>query len=494
MSSIRLARRTLLKAVGLSLAGGVLGCADERYEGIPSLAGSRLYPTQSSLLAGQTLTLNVSTPAPQFRIDFYRQGASAALQFSSTWRDGEPAPLGRPDLPFAFPPYDFEIPASAPPGVYVARLVEGDNDLPLDPPSPAASAGKAQTLFVLRTPRERASTILYKLPLATYQAYNFTGGGSLYHVAKNAAGRPYFDLYQAPDKERASPGGTRVTLQRPGNGAGGDLWPEERDPYDASSSRNTFEHWDAPFISWLEREGYAVDYCMDLDVHQDASILTPYRLLICAGHDEYWSERQREHTEHFLEAGGNIGFFTGNTCWWRVHYVDDDSAMVCDKRGSKPDQWYLSRPENSLTGVSYRHAGGWWQSRRTALGYTVQHPDHWAYANTGLTAGSVFGADAEQPVVGYECDGAPFTRDENGLAVPASDPSADTPPGFTILGVAELSREWRSRLGQGATMGVFSVPGDGTVFNAATTDWTKLLTRDPAVAQITRNVIDRLGA
>jgi hypothetical protein len=42
-------------------------------------------------------------------------------------------------------------------------------------------------------------------------------------------------------------------------------------------------------------------------------------------------------------------------------------------------------------------------------------------------------------------------------------------------------------------MGVFH--RHGTVFNAATTDWARVLTagRSPAVEQITRNVLDRLS-
>src|SRR3978361_2584461 len=80
-ASTRLTRRTLLKVVGLSLAGSTLACGDGDYQDIPNVHGSRLYPTQSSLLAGQTLTLNVSTPASQFRIDFFRQGTSAARIF-----------------------------------------------------------------------------------------------------------------------------------------------------------------------------------------------------------------------------------------------------------------------------------------------------------------------------------------------------------------------------------------------------------------------------
>jgi hypothetical protein len=504
MRSLRLTRRTLLGALGSGLAALGTGC---KYPGLPNTSGSRLYPARPSLLPGDTLTLHVSTPAPRFRIDFYRQGATSELSCQSAWlgetegsdsgssADAAELPRPRPDRDFGYTPYTFPLPDVLVPGVYIASLIEGDEDgVPLAVPSPAALAGKSQALFVVRTPPDRARSILYKLPLATYQAYNFTGGGSLYQVARHPSGKPFFDLQQPATPD--SPAGTRVTLLRPGGGAGGDTWHQEFDVYDPSSPRNTFAHWDAAFIAWLERNGYAVDYCMDLDVHQDARMLAPYRLLVSAGHDEYWSEEQRSHTEQYLANGGNLAFFSGNTCWWRIHYVDLDTALVCNKHGKPgPDQWYVTRPEDSLIGVSYRNAGSWWRSRRTTLGYTVQHSDHWVYAGTELRDGDVFGFDEEQPLIGYECDGVPFVRDASGVAVLSDDATASgTPANFLILGVAELGREWPTRLGAGATLGTFSMPGGGTVFNAATTDWVKLLERDDRIAQITRNVLDRLGS
>src|ERR1700756_5764363 len=55
-----------------------------------------------------------------------------------------------------------------------------------------------------------------------------------------------------------------------------------------------FSHWDSPFISWLESNGYNVDYCTDLDIHQNESgFLQNYNLLLSVGHDEYWSRDMR---------------------------------------------------------------------------------------------------------------------------------------------------------------------------------------------------------
>ena len=43
-----------------------------------------------------------------------------------------------------------------------------------------------------------------------------------------------------------------------------------------------------------------------------------------------------------------------------------------------------------------------------------------------------------------------------------------------------------------AVMGTFAVPGGGTVFSAGTTEWAFAL-RDPQVATITKNILDRLS-
>ena len=483
-------RRALLKAAGASWCGASLGC-----NGTPLLGGytlgTRAYPRDVSLFPGQALFLHVSTPAPQFRVELYRVGAERELLQSSDWLPGIDASISRPDEDWQFPVYPMELEPQVRPGVYVAHVVEGAGNEPLETPSFAARDGLNNALFIVRTPSPASRRILYKLALATYHAYNFTGGASLYHVATDSAGEPLFHL-----RHPAGPGhpaGTKLTLRRPGGGHGADT-AEPPDVYDRRSIRNTFEHWDAHFIRWLEREGFEVDYCFGLDVHRESDLLLPYSTLLCAGHDEYWSEPERNHIEDFLHTGGKIGFFSGNTCWWRVHYVDDDTALICDKHGHlAPDQWHGFRAEDSLTGVSYRFGGGRWKGYRPVVGYEVQRPEHWAFAGTGLERGDVFGADPSQPLVGYECDSAPYRLDGSGTAVIADPTRHGTPPTFEILGLAELSRVWSRKNGHSATMGAFMVEGGGEVFNAATTDWVKLLERDPTVARITRNVIERFS-
>lgn len=449
----------------------------------------RGYPRRPSVRPGQTLTLHVSTDQPHFRVEAYRQGAAlqAMGRLGPDRLPGQDVPAGPPDRDWGWPRYDLAIPADWPSGAYVAMLVEIDaRGGERRPDVTTADGVDAKALFVVLSPAPGATTsIVYKLAWATYHAYNGTGYGSLYAEA----------LWS---REDASPG-FKVSTRRPGGGTGGVVMPgDSADYYDPTSRRQTFTHWDAPFIRWLEAAGYRVDYCTDLDLQEDPELLTPYHLLLSVGHDEYWSEEMRARVETFIARGGNVAFLSGNVCGYRIHFTDGNTAFTCAKVKASgkdtgtwaSDHWHDSRPENGMTGTSIRQAGGWWDGRRDAVGYTVQHAGHWAYEGTGLADGETFGDDPAFPLVGYECDGAVFTR-KGGLARVTGD--FGTPAGYFILGIAELGEGWvRSSPHAAATMGVYTSDGGGIVFNGATTDWPCLVGRNRQVDRITRNVLDRL--
>jgi hypothetical protein len=445
----------------------------------------RGYPRHASVRPGDTLTLHVSTTAPGFRVEWLRQGAELEPVAGADRGVfvGHSLPEGPPDRDWGWPAYDVPVPEMWRSGVYIALLTETTAD-----GEPVAGAEPGELLFVVRPPvAGPVGRMLYKLSWATYHAYNSTGYGSLYAQA----------LWSA---ESPRPG-YKVTFRRPGGGTGGVVQPgDPPDAHEPSSRRQTFAHWDTPLIAWLERNGYAVDYCTDLDLHRDPELLAPYALLLSVGHDEYWSEAMRDRLDAFTRDGGNIAFLSGNIGGYRVHLTDGDTAMVCAKvvppsksatTWERDEPWEFD-PENRTTGVSIHNAGGWWDGRRDAVGYTVQHAGHWVYAGTGLADGDVFGDDADLPLLGYECDGAEFARRADGLAVATG--AHGTPPTFFILGIAELGAGWsRSTPHAAATMGIFTTPRGGIVFQGATTDWPMLVPRNADVERITRNVLDRLS-
>jgi hypothetical protein len=444
------------------------------------------YPGRASVQPGERLRLHVSTDSARFRVNFHRWADGFVAMRQSEWLPGERAPARGAAEDWQWPAYEFTIPAEWPSAVYVAHLEEPGGrrlDLALD---------TAAALFVVRG--KRPGGMLYKVPLATYHAYNYTGGG----------------CYYADPPRSSDPPGARVSLQRPGGGIGGVTWGAA-DYYDASSPRQTFAHWDARFLRWLARGGYTPECCTDLDIHADPGMLARYRLLVSSGHDEYWTASTRDAVEDFAASGGNVAFFGANLCWWRVHLVGRDTALVCHQGGPHGafDHWWpvsgAARPEDALSGGSYRHGGGWWDGPRTTAGYIVQQPGHWVFEGTGLARGDAFGQRTWPPLAGYECDGVPldtFDRASGTARLSAWRDEEGTPADYQLLAACPLDDRWqelppraRGAAGEGvhaATMGMFTRPG--TVFSAGTTDWPQVLDggRDLRVERITRNVLDRL--
>jgi hypothetical protein len=332
-------------------------------------------------------------------------------------------------------------------GAYVAAFGEDVTAQNLD-------ARSARALFVVRD-RGSHARLLVVLPLFTYHAYNVAEVDGT--VGKDEG----LCLYS---------GAPWVSLHRPGGGIGGHPWDEVNvDVYDRTSPRQTFAHWDAKGIAWLEQSGYAYDCCTDLELHDTQFDLSRYRAIISFGHHEYWTESMRERVDRFVARGGNVAFFGGNTCWFRAEY-DPQRHRV-----RRAGRWH-ENPEWRTTGVSYAYGGGKWIGERPPSGYRVIDAAHWIFRGARVENGDVFGA--QQRLLGYECDGAPGESD---LHVVAEGDLSNWP-------VADGSGEVFD--GARASMGIRSA--EGSVFTGSTVDWARILAeREPVVEAVTRNVLDR---
>ncbi|MES2317971.1 MAG: N,N-dimethylformamidase beta subunit family domain-containing protein [Pseudomonadota bacterium] len=439
------------------------------------------YAASASLYPGQRLVLHVAGDGPRFRVSFYHWTGRLVHMLTSGWRSCERVPERGAGDDWDWPAYQFRIPDGWPAGVYLAHLEQPGAG------APHLAMRSAAVLFVVRG--KAAGKLLFKIALATYNAYNHAGGGC---------------FYANPPRSHTPPG-ARLSFRRPGCGIGGPVFGAP-DHYDASSPRQSFAHWDAHFIGWLYRQGYAPEFCTDLDIHADPDLCRRYRLLLSVGHDEYWSTPMRDSVEDFIARGGNAAFFSANLCWWRIHLAPDGAAMVCHQGGPDGalDHWWPERPEDALGGVSYRHGGGWWDGPRENAGFVVQDPGHWVFAGTGLQRGESFGAATSPPLAGYECDGVPLASFDHatGLATLASDAGrCGTPDQLRLLAACPLDARWQERPAReahaatcihAAAMGIFT--RGGTVFSAGTTDWAQVLGsgQEGRVDTITRNVIDGL--
>ncbi len=406
------------------------------------------FAARPSVCAGETLELRISSDRP-CRVRFVRAGRliETMSEHRGTPITASQSDPGEPGTPWSWPSYSFEIPVEWRSGAYTAVV---EPDLPMRARKLDAREGRA--LFVVRSSVPNAA-ILYNVPIFTYSAYNVA------HDTESERTCLYND---APS----------VTIARPGCGNGGHTWDENIvDVYDPESPRQTFAHWDQPAIRWLETHFDDVDYCCDLDVHEDQHALVGYRLLLGFGHHEYWTDSMRNALRAHLRNGANAAFFSGNTCWFRIHYDADRMSI------SRLGRW-IDDPEERTFGVSYRYGAGKWRFGRPPSGFQTVNSHHWIFDGCNVDDGDVFGD--EERLIGYECDGAP------------DEPSID----FDLLAQARVDH-WPVSDGSGeinagrASMGI--AHDRGLLFAGGTVDWARVLAAgEPIVDRITHNVIRRL--
>ena len=346
-----------------------------------------VYASETSVLPGGSVSLHVSTsPAARYRILVFRLG----------WYGGAGArrvacvpgcTTDQPGVPLSAPPPgpDGAVRAGWPVTTTVAfgsgwasgyYLIEA-----LLTTGP--QAGRVATTYVIeREPPGRAAAILVRVPVNTWQAYNGWGGFSLYNFSTTA-----------PGSDRAH----HVSFDRPYDwtlpGAQGPL------------------QWELPLVRFLEREGYDVSYQTDVDTHREPGSLLRHRLVIVAGHGEYWTRQERDALDAARDRGLNLAFMGANMGYWQIRYEDAERTIVGYKSTYDPNpdpsaktamfrELQPPRYECELLGV--QHAGG-------ALNWGVSDyvvppaaaSDRW-FANTGLSASSTL-----RGLVSVEADSIP---------------------------------------------------------------------------------------
>jgi hypothetical protein len=340
------------------------------------------YTSEVSVLPGEKVHFHVSTEeGEQYRIEVYRLGwyggLGARLLACLPSCDGSKAGHRYPPPSFAggtagWPVTDtLPVPADWITGYYYAlfRVTSG-------PLQDYDTRGWAA--FVVREPASRHSRILVQVPVNTWQAYNPWGGKSLYdHNSRHLA--------------RAA----KVSFDRP-------LAVTAQGPFDAEYN----------LVRFLEREGYDVSYQTDVDTDADPNSLLQHRLVVVAGHDEYWTKGMRDAFDAARDAGTNLAFTGSNAAYWQIRYEDNRRTIVAYKNTSDPEPdpalktvqfQHLDppRPECELMGIMHMqlrpHQSG-------PVDYTVTDAaaaDPW-FAGTGLKPG-----DLVLGVVGDEWDSLP---------------------------------------------------------------------------------------
>jgi hypothetical protein len=343
------------------------------------------YASEVSVLSGEDVHLHVSTrDGYRYRVEVYRlgwyEGLGARLLLCLPSCSGdEPgrafrAPQADPSgvVRAGWPVTDtLPIPAVWVTGYYYAllRVTSGGSD----------TGARGYVLFIVRNPPTRRSQILVQVPVNTWQAYNPWGGKSLY---------PFNSTDLAP--------AVRVSFDRP-------LAFTAQGPFD----------WEYNLVRFLEREGYDVSYQTDLDTDQHPESLLEHRLVIVAGHDEYWSKRIRDAFDSARDLGTNLAFTGSNAGYWQIRYEDGGRTIVGYKDAApdpEPDpslrtvrfrQLDPPRPECELEGVMYYRIR---ESQSGPVDYTATDAASWNawFRGTGFQPG-----DKVLDVVGNEWDSLP---------------------------------------------------------------------------------------
>ncbi len=345
------------------------------------------YTSEVSALPGGQVHLHVSTaPSARYRVDVFRigwyGGAGRRLLacLPSCTGDEQGAARQTP----AFDPATGYLRAGWPvtdtikigrgwvSGYYVADLVLTTGPL----------AGDARWVpFIIREPPWQHSAILVQAAVNTWQAYNRWGGMS---------------LYKDPTGHGCTGTCTHVSFDRPYDDSTPNLWDYE-----------------IPLVHFLEEHGDDVSYTADVDTDADPGELLHHRLVIVAGHDEYWTKTMRDAFDRAQALGTNLAFLGADSGYWQMRYEDNRRTIV-EYRSSRldPEQdpalktirfrsLTPPRPECQLEGVQYSEGGGGPESIGGPFDYSVNPAavtDPW-FAGTGFMAASTL-----PELVGYEWD------------------------------------------------------------------------------------------
>jgi hypothetical protein len=385
------------------------------------------YATATSVNPGDAVGLAVNTKAATFSGSVYRMGwagGSGGLLMQLFGpihgvRQTVPTAPGNGDSAVASWPVSVTVQTATmwPSGMYMVKLTD-------------STGAESYVPFVVRD--TTGAAILFVHASITEQAYDAWGGVSLYN------GRTaQYSLNH----------GIQVSFDR---------------PYTDEFGAGQFFFWEYQMARFLEREGYDVGYTDDIAVAENPQELLRHKVIIIAGHDEYWSLSMRNGYENAVAHGVSLLDFGGNVAYRHVRLLpggtDLDRTVVCYKTAADPEartapadatvQWRdppTNRPESSLLGAEWLATGN-----TSWLDWIVANASSWVFAGSGAVNGEHLAG-----LLGYEEDGV-----VGGAPHPASMQVLSASPVATIQG---------GRLTADATVSL--MPSGAMVLNIGSIQW-----------------------
>jgi hypothetical protein len=370
------------------------------------------FATATSVNQGDSLPIKVSLAQPgTFTVDVYRLGYYAGTGGRLMLSSGSLSGITQPAFTLIdantrlyeainwSTSYTIPIGNDWTSGLYVAKLTD------------QGSGKQAYIWFVVRDD-SRNSDILFQSSFNTFLAYSYTGDVNARHSLY---------AFNSTDGQRAF----KVSYDR----------PFAQTIY-GSGEFNTLFRWEYNMVRWLESQGYDVNYVTNVDVHANPQLLLNHKIFLSVGHDEYWSKEGRDNVEAARDSSQkvNLGFFSANSCFWRVRFENSSTGVANRVTGCYKENWAQdpsgsteptnkwrspqnNRPENSLLGVMYT---AYISDLYGGFDFVVANSNHPYYAHTNLNNG-----DTLTQLVGFEWD--------------AVVNNGQTPPGLVMLGQSPVT-------------------------------------------------------
>jgi hypothetical protein len=423
------------------------------------------YASATSVNKGDSIAFYVSVASAQtYTIDFYRmgyyQGLGGRLMQSVGPLAGSPQPVCLGDINTGLAEcnwaasYALAVPTSWTSGVFLAKLT-------------SSTGFQNWIIFVVRDDARQAN-LVYQQPVNSYQGYNN-------YPNDNATGKSLYDFnsFGLPTVS----GTTRAVKVS---------WNR---PY-ADRGAGQFFNWEYYFVRWIERSGYDVKYCTNIDVHEHSDRLLAAKGVLSIATDQNYSKEMYDGLEATRDAGVNLAFFGAGAVFWQVRFEASpltgaaDRVLVGYKDQTKDPvqgptttiRWRdLNRPPQTLIGVQFH---GQIDFSSPNVPFVVQNSSNWIYTGTGVLDG-----DQIPGMVGFEMDGT-------WSIFPTPNAIGTTYMMLSASPYTDVSGEKKT-----ASTSIYQAPSGAWVFGAGTTSWAWGLdldgTADPRIQRITSNVLDK---
>ncbi|MDO3625948.1 N,N-dimethylformamidase beta subunit family domain-containing protein [Mucilaginibacter sp. BT774] len=254
------------------------------------------------------------------------------------------------------------------------------------------------------------------------------------------------------------------------------------------------------FLKWACNQPYDIRYITDPDL-DDYTEIQDTKIIIIAGHSEYWTREARKNIDKFIASGKNVLILSGNTMYFQVRYNSTKDLMICykDKKldplgGTIYSTIFWSTPQLQYPVISSIGAdfegGGYGNKLENGFnGYKIVNEKSPLFEGTGLKNGDILSL----PTLEY--DGAPVIKmiHPGSSEIPVIDNSKLNFFKIELLGY-DFAINWGNK-GLGTFIVFKKTAKSGTVVNVASTNWcstTGIEGKDGhKISQITKNMIEK---